>query len=535
LQNIFDQDERDILGYCEPLIGDLRPDFLLLSPHFGVSNPIDQISKYWKGIENRINACHFKQSQKPPIIQIIILANIEKDSDVGVEINKLMPQKVHCCFKGELRKVNFAEFMKPLIEKNISMTEKQFETLQANLIPLARLPEPTQKKITDYLSEDDQIKLLDNEQQKIAFELGEGHRLFFGVAGSGKTILLIARARYLAIKHPTWRILVLCYNRVLSQYIYQLLSPQDYEAHIFVDNFHKWAKEYIQSAGIDYEAIYNKAQTQAERQKKWTEFFQDVVPKLLLQILEQTEISQYDAILIDEAQDFDEKWFKILLKVLNPQYNSLFIACDGLQGIYARKRFHWSDVGVNARGRVMKFTKSYRNPKEIAEFASALLPTTLLELINTSDEFLPTIEFSGRHGYIDFELADSRQQEYAKIIEKIKTIDLNDKNILILFRKNLHNLSEGHPFLQLLEENNICCPELTHLNFQSTGIILGTPYGTKGLECDIVIIPEIDAYNSDQDRQLLYVGMTRSKYNLILTASRTTPLVGQILAKTQEN
>ena len=202
-----------------------------------------------------------------------------------------------------------------------------------------------------------------------------------------------------------------------------------------------------------------------------------------------------------------KQWFKILLKVLNPQFNSLFIACDGLQGIYARKRFHWSDVGVNARGRVKKFTKSYRNPKEIAEFASALLPPTLLNLINTSDEFLPTKEFSGRHGYIDFELADSRQQEYEKIINKIKTIDLNDKNILILFRKNLLNLSEGHPFLQMLDENNICCPELTHLNFQSTGIILGTPYGTKGLECDIVIIPEIDAYNSDQNRQLLYVGI----------------------------
>ncbi len=64
------------------------------------------------------------------------------------------------------------------------------------------------------------------------------------------------------------------------------------------------------------------------------------MPKLLFQILEHTEINPYDAILIDEAQDFDEQWFKILLKVLNPQFNSLFIACDGLQGIYARKRFH---------------------------------------------------------------------------------------------------------------------------------------------------------------------------------------------------
>ena len=213
LQNIFDQDEREIWGYYEPLIGDLRPDFLLLSPNFGVvvieikdylpqhlsqlpktgpwkmispsenaddsiitkdvSNPIDQIYKYWKGIENRINACHFKQSQNPPIIQIIILSNIEKYSDTGVELNKLMPQKVHCCFKDELRKDFFAEFMKSLLVKNIAMTDKQFDKLCANLIPLARLPEANQKKITDFMSEEDQIKLLDHEQQKIAFEIGE--------------------------------------------------------------------------------------------------------------------------------------------------------------------------------------------------------------------------------------------------------------------------------------------------------------------------------------------------------------------------
>ncbi len=123
------------------------------------------------------------------------------------------------------------------------------------------------------MSEEDQIKLLDHEQQKIAFEIGEGHCPFFGVAGSGKTILLIARARYFATVHPSWRILVLCYNKILSQYICQLLSPQDYEAHIIINNFHKWAKDFIQSAGIDYEAIYNKAQIQAERQNKLNEFF----------------------------------------------------------------------------------------------------------------------------------------------------------------------------------------------------------------------------------------------------------------------
>ncbi|OLS14782.1 MAG: hypothetical protein RBG13Loki_1598, partial [Promethearchaeota archaeon CR_4] len=53
--------------------------------------------------------------------------------------------------------------------------------------------------------------------------------------------------------------------------------------------------------------------------------------------------------------------------------------------------------------------------------------------------------------------------------------------------------------------------------------------GTKGLEGDIVIIPEIDLYwDTLQDRQRLYVGMTRAVHKLVLTATRATDLTRQI-------
>ena len=37
--------------------------------------------------------------------------------------------------------------------------------------------------------------MLDLRQERNAHSLGEGHRIVYGVAGSGKTIILIARAR----------------------------------------------------------------------------------------------------------------------------------------------------------------------------------------------------------------------------------------------------------------------------------------------------------------------------------------------------
>ena len=106
--------------------------------------------------------------------------------------------------------------------------------------------------------------------------------------------------------------------------------------------------------------------------------------------------------MIDEAQEFEEDWFKSIIQVLNPDTKSLLITCDGLQGIYARKRFYWSNVGIEARGRVRRFQKSYRTPIEIGYLAQETLPQAIKELIGKFDEFLATNEYIGTHGIFEF-------------------------------------------------------------------------------------------------------------------------------------
>jgi superfamily I DNA and RNA helicase len=62
------------------------------------------------------------------------------------------------------------------------------------------------------------LAVLDLRQERNARALGDGHRIVYGVAGSGKTVLLIARAKLLA-EDPEKRILILCYNRLLAQHL----------------------------------------------------------------------------------------------------------------------------------------------------------------------------------------------------------------------------------------------------------------------------------------------------------------------------
>ena len=60
------------------------------------------------------------------------------------------------------------------------------------------------------------LAVLDLRQERNAHSLGDGHRIVYGVAGSGKTVILIARARLVA-QDPNKQILLLCFNRALAE------------------------------------------------------------------------------------------------------------------------------------------------------------------------------------------------------------------------------------------------------------------------------------------------------------------------------
>ncbi len=560
ITNVFTEEDH-LLGYFEPDIGGLRPDFLLLSPKYGIiiveikdysekylktirksgewehlkdneiisiDNPFDQIYQYWRVIKDRVNRCQFPDDIQVLITRIVIFSNIPKYSFTAKKIKENAPSKIYLGFKEALtRNDNFLEFITNILPFNLDINEEMFTTIRANIIPTCRLPSIKQTDLLEYFTHENKVIILDQEQEKLAREMREGHRLIFGVAGSGKTVILIARARILAKRHPDWKILILCYNRLLKDLLFNLLNPQDFEADITISTFHGWARSYILNSTNYFSSLYQKAEKTAEKEGKMNKFFRDIVPDLLLELIKSQGNGKrhYDAILIDEAQDFDETWFLPVIKVLNPETNSLLITCDGLQGIYARKRFYWSDVGIQARGRVKRFENSYRVPIEIGVLAQLTLPDNLKELIDKFDEFISTKKYVGNHGSVEIIISESREEEYQKLAEKIDNSLKVPQEILVLFRKNMSKINYKHKFFDHLKNSDIKWKDLKKHNYESTGLLIGTLHGTKGLESDMIIIPELDTYKSDKDRQLLYVGMTRTRKKLILSANRSTDLI----------
>src|SRR5262245_41281801 len=83
------------------------------------------------------------------------------------------------------------------------------------------------------------LAMLDLRQERNALSLGEVHRIVYGVAGSGKTVILIARGRLVA-RDASRQVLVLCFNRALAEYFQRLFAQTP---NVTCLTFHQWGSQ----------------------------------------------------------------------------------------------------------------------------------------------------------------------------------------------------------------------------------------------------------------------------------------------------
>ena len=196
------------------------------------------------------------------------------------------------------------------------------------------------------------LEAMDLYQESLAKQLGDRHRLIRGVAGSGKTLILAARANLLAKQNPEWKILVLCYNISLSRSIRQLIEQKFQEPENLFDFVTDEQGEVKTVSRSNPITVYNFHEWLRTDLKIREEQIPTVIKKL-----EESQITlpTYDAILIDEGQDFKPEWLGLVSKVLNPETQSLLIVEDRAQNIYSRRRSYVQDTGLDFRGRSEDF------------------------------------------------------------------------------------------------------------------------------------------------------------------------------------
>lgn len=92
-----------------------------------------------------------------------------------------------------------------------------------------------------------------------------------------------------------------------------------------------------------------------------------LLPLLFRDALEGREIAGYDAILLDEAQFFAPVWFDCVRRFLSPRAH-LFLSADPSQG-FLRKGTSWKSVGLSVQGKSRRLERSHRSTRPIMDLA----------------------------------------------------------------------------------------------------------------------------------------------------------------------
>jgi hypothetical protein len=217
-----------------------------------------------------------------------------------------------------------------------------------------------------------------------------GYRRIKGPAGSGKSLILAARAAQLLGEGK--EVLVVTFNITLLHYLMDVAVRWP-NAHgrtrqgITWLNFHFWCKRVCEESDRvdEYRDLWKGGEGQ-----------QGVVlstqlPALVASCIDSDDenvIQRYDAVLVDEGQDFLPTWWNVLRKVCRAGGEMLLVA-DATQDIYGTAR-SWTDEAMTGAGfpggRWAELQTCYRLPPTAMEtartFASNYLPRDTVDLPN---------------------------------------------------------------------------------------------------------------------------------------------------------
>lgn len=373
------------------------------------------------------------------------------------------------------------------------------------------------------------IKVMDTHQEKIARNLGEGHRIIHGVAGSGKTLLLAFRCLHLDKLNMAKPILVLCYNKPLAAKLTQMLKARCTGDNVQVRHFHGWCKAMCDTYQLDLE--------KSER-PIWDRQVEAVIAGA-----ESGRVprAQYSAILIDEGHDFEPEWFKLLVQMIDPETNSLLLLYDDAQSIYGEKKkrsVSWASLGIKAAGRSTILKVNYRNTVEALDFSYQFLSTYIDETSGTEEAPRIHPDAGGRNGRKPlvrrFQSTAAEVEGIAEWLLQRATLGVAYEEMAVLCRFNRQTEQLGN----VLKQKGI---PATNEPQGRTGVRLMTMHASKGLEFNSVAIPDLGCMpyqkaGADEEAKLLYVALTRSTDSLFISYHRESDFTRQcqFLAENQE-
>lgn len=580
-------------------------------------NPLEQAKRYVHGLQDLVRERGFPvlvEAEGPhqkdlvfPCVPAVVFPFLARDSweEEGADLDIR-----HVLFREDLAPESLLNRLRGLARLYFPprLTAAQVEFLRGLVAPEFCI-EPVSAAASPCQLDPVQIQLVTTDlflpppEQRLVRDLSV--RLVRGVAGSGKTLLLLMRAKLLQRLQPSWRILVLTYNRDLAHFLVGYFDRLGGDpSAVQITHFHKWCRDLLVEAGEWREPLTKEdrlalvAEALGEVEKTWSvgaeaaaeeiEWIKEYVeppvdekylaaqrtgrrgglkepqrrtilkilgryeellrrrkrwdwediPLRVLELINAGRIAapRYHALLVDETQDFAPSWFRVLLRMLKPETNLLFLVGDGAQRVY-RRDLCWNRLGIQLRGRSRILRRVYRNTFEIATYAADWMRTHggPADLERYGEEWVePELDHAWvRHGsqpvLTGFPDPRAERQFLVEEIQRLLADGRSPSDILALHARR----DAGSATAEALKQEGIPAAAVkeTGLIFDPPSVNVCTYHSAKGLEFPIVfcsmvnLFPDKRGFEAEdaakqaeaEAARLLYVGMTRARDQLYVT------------------
>jgi len=376
------------------------------------------------------------------------------------------------------------------------MSVPQYELMLKSLMPEFAFIRPIGADV-DAASE--RIVMLTEAQSEAYMSLisDNPRALVEGAAGSGKTELALQRAVALASEGK--RTLFVCFNRHLAEWLRTRVENDPTASEIdprtlVIRNFHSLASELAKKAGIPWMASHGVTDA-----KFWNEEVPDILNQAVNVLEGQGVTVRFDAVVVDEAQDFQEFWwFSLAEDLLASDDSPLQVFLDPHQSLWGEVKR--PEIGLPSP---IVIGTNCRNTKRVAEFAASVIGLEAKTYRFSPDGINAVVVHVAS-------AEDQRRAVQQRVARLLNVSQLRPDQIVLLGPAAKENGSlAGHDAIEGV-------PLVTSVSEWSAGrgVLVSTARAFKGLEAAAVVVYDVGSLGPLFTNADLYVACTRATYVL---------------------